>query len=224
MGQDGRRGSGPRCIALVGPFASGKTTLLEAILARTEGIPRQGHVAQGNTVGDASPEARAHAMSVEVNVADCDFLGETFTFIDCPGSVEFTNEAQGVLPGVDIAIVVCEADDKKVPALQVIPRGFQEAWDTTVQMLSGLKQLFTSTDTLRDVSGPIGMAQATGEIVEAPVELAAAFCEVGLLACDALGVGLPAFELLVELRPEMPLVAVRLVGHHRIHIENQRAV
>ena len=32
---------------------------------------------------------------------------------------------------------------------------------------SGLKQLFTSTDTLRDVSGPIGMAQATGEIVEA---------------------------------------------------------
>ena len=56
---------------------------------------------------------------------------------------------------------------ESVPALQVIPRGFQEAWDTTVQMLSGLKQLFTSTDTLRDVSGPIGMAQATGEIVEA---------------------------------------------------------
>ncbi|MCC2110860.1 MAG: elongation factor G, partial [Hyphomicrobiales bacterium] len=126
MGQDGRRGSGPRCIALVGPFASGKTTLLEAILARTEGIPRQGHVAQGNTVGDASPEARAHAMSVEVNVADCDFLGETFTFIDCPGSVEFTNEAQGVLPGVDIAIVVCEADDKKVPALQVILKELEE--------------------------------------------------------------------------------------------------
>jgi len=33
---------GPRCIALVGPFQSGKTTLLEAILARTGAIPRQG--------------------------------------------------------------------------------------------------------------------------------------------------------------------------------------
>ena len=29
---------GPRCIALVGPFQSGKTTLLEAILARTGAI------------------------------------------------------------------------------------------------------------------------------------------------------------------------------------------
>ena len=126
MGQDGRRGSGPRCIALVGPFASGKTTLLEAILARTGTIPRQGAVAQGNTVGDASPEARAHGMSVEVNVADCDFLGETFTFIDCPGSVEFANEAHGVLPGVDLAVVVCEADEKKTPALQLILKELEE--------------------------------------------------------------------------------------------------
>ncbi len=126
MGQNGRRGSGPRCIALVGPFASGKTSLLEAILARTGAIPRQGQVAQGNTVGDGSPEARAHAMSVEVNVADCDFLGETFTFVDCPGSVEFTNEAHAVLPGVDVAVVVCEADAKKVPALQVIMKELEE--------------------------------------------------------------------------------------------------
>ena len=28
----------PRCIALVGPFQSGKTTLLEAILARTGAV------------------------------------------------------------------------------------------------------------------------------------------------------------------------------------------
>ena len=35
-------GRSSRCIALVGPFLSGKTTLLEAILARTGGITRQG--------------------------------------------------------------------------------------------------------------------------------------------------------------------------------------
>ena len=45
---------GPRCIALVGPFQGGKTTLLEAILARTNTIQRQGTVDAGTTVGDAS--------------------------------------------------------------------------------------------------------------------------------------------------------------------------
>ena len=34
-GGNGTRAVGPRCVALVGPFQSGKTTLLEAILART---------------------------------------------------------------------------------------------------------------------------------------------------------------------------------------------
>ena len=58
MGQDVRSPRGPRCIALVGPFQSGKTTLLEAILARTGAIPRAGSVDAGTSVGDASPEAR----------------------------------------------------------------------------------------------------------------------------------------------------------------------
>ena len=60
MAQNGTRASGPRCIALVGPFQSGKTTLLEAILARTGAIQRQGTVDAGTTVGDASKEARHH--------------------------------------------------------------------------------------------------------------------------------------------------------------------
>jgi elongation factor G len=111
---------GPRCIAIVGPYLSGKTTLLEAILYRTGAIARQGRVADGSTVGDAAPEARAHGMSVEVNVASTTFLDESFTFLDCPGSVEFAHEARLVLAGCDAAVVVCEPDDKKVPALQVI--------------------------------------------------------------------------------------------------------
>ena len=45
------------------------------------------------------------------------------------------------------------------------PAGIQEAYHTTTQMLSGLKSLFTSTENLKQVSGPIGMGQATGEII-----------------------------------------------------------
>lgn len=120
MNNDDRRGKGPRCIALVGPFASGKTSLLEAILARTGAIKRQGHVNDSNMVGDASPEARAHKMSVGANIAECEFMGETFTFIDCPGSVEFLHESQAILAACDMALVVCEGDEKKIPALQII--------------------------------------------------------------------------------------------------------
>ena len=60
----GRPAMGPRCMAIVGPFQSGKTTLLEAILARGGAVDRQGRVGDGNTVGDASPEARSHGMTV----------------------------------------------------------------------------------------------------------------------------------------------------------------
>lgn len=126
MGDGNGRVAGPRCVALVGPFSSGKTTLLEAILARTEAVPRQGTINEGNTVGDGSPEARSHSMSVEANIAETDFMGDTYTFIDCPGSVEFLSESNGVLAGVDCAVVVCEPDDKKIPALQVIIKALED--------------------------------------------------------------------------------------------------
>lgn len=127
-GPNGGQGSGrsSRCIALVGPYLSGKTTLLEAILARTGGITRQGKVAEKNTVGDASPEARDHGMSVSLNVADVSFLGDTLTFIDCPGSIEFQHEGALALTAVDAAVVVCEPDPKRVAALQVILKSLED--------------------------------------------------------------------------------------------------
>jgi elongation factor G len=105
---------------------SGKTTLLEAILFRTGAIPRQGRVQDKSTVGDAAPEARAHGMSVELNAATASYLGESFTFLDCPGSIEFAQEQRAALLGADVAIVVCEADDKKAPALQLILKQLDE--------------------------------------------------------------------------------------------------
>src|SRR5882672_1727294 len=126
MAQNGTRASGPRCIALVGPFQSGKTTLLEAILTRTGAVPRQGSIEAGNTVGDASKEARHHKMSVEISVASANFKGDDYTFIDCPGSVEFVHDMRAALPAVDAAVVVCELDEKKVPQLQLILRELEE--------------------------------------------------------------------------------------------------
>jgi len=117
---------GPRCIALVGPFQSGKTTLLEAILARTGAIQRQGTVDAGTTVGDASKEARHHKMSVEITVATTTFMDDSYTFLDCPGSVEFVHDMRAVLPAIDAAVVVCEADDRKLAQLQLVMRELED--------------------------------------------------------------------------------------------------
>jgi elongation factor G len=65
-------------------------------------------------------------MSVEVSVASTAFLGDTYTFVDCPGSVEFVHDMRAVLPAVDAAIVVCEADARKVPQLQLVLRELEQ--------------------------------------------------------------------------------------------------
>ncbi|MBL4907533.1 MAG: elongation factor G, partial [Sneathiella sp.] len=105
--------TGPRSIALIGPYSSGKTTLLEAILHICGEIDRKGKISTGTTVGDSSKEARDRQMSVEVNSAHYSFLGDEFSVLDCPGSVEFLQESENVLLGVDAAVLVCEPEENR---------------------------------------------------------------------------------------------------------------
>src|SRR5262245_47932357 len=149
MGESGgQAGRGTRCIALVGPYLSGKTTLLEAILARTGVIARQGTGPGRNMIGDASPEARDHTMSIEPNLADASFLGDKFTFVDCPGSIEFQAHMHSVLTVCDAAVVVCEADEKKLPALQII---LKELTDRQIPHFLFLNKIDKIEVPLRDI-------------------------------------------------------------------------
>jgi elongation factor G len=101
-------GNPVRNVALVGPNGTGKTTLLESLLFVTGAINRKGKAGDGNTVGDASTEARERQMSTEVNAATMKVDGTALTILDCPGSIEFAQEARNVLLGVDAAVVVVE--------------------------------------------------------------------------------------------------------------------
>src|SRR6201981_2328461 len=109
----------PRCAALIGPYLSGKTTLLEALLYASGGTSRRGSVRDGNSVGDHAPEARARQMSTELNIAGVTFLGDPWTILDCPGSVELLYEAQGALLASDVAVVVVEPEAER--ALTISP-------------------------------------------------------------------------------------------------------
>ena len=111
--------SAPRCAALVGPYLSGKTTLLESLLFAAGAVTRKGSVRDGNTVGDSAPEAKARQMSVEVGLATAEYLGERWAFLDCPGSVELTYEARAALMVADVAVVVVEPIPEK--ALPLAP-------------------------------------------------------------------------------------------------------
>lgn len=115
----GNSQSTPRVAAIVGPYLSGKTSLMESLLLVAGALPRKGSVKEGNTVGDASMEAKARQMSVEASLATCSYQGQEWTLIDCPGSVEFSQEAAHALMVSDIAVVVCDPDPNR--ALMVAP-------------------------------------------------------------------------------------------------------
>ncbi len=119
--------SGPRCVALIGPYGSGKTLLLESIATVTGAVTRKGSVSGGTSLGDFSTEARARQMSVELNVLTTQYLGEDFTFLDCPGSIEFLADTLNVLPAIDAAIVVCEPEPAKVQMMRPFLKALSDA-------------------------------------------------------------------------------------------------
>jgi len=114
----GRPGSGAhRVVALCGPYLSGKTSLLESILYATGAIGRRGSTRAGTSIGDGAPEARKRGMGTEINVASVDYLGDQWSFLDVPGSIEFQHDAYAALAVCDAAVLVCEPSPERVVAL-----------------------------------------------------------------------------------------------------------
>jgi elongation factor G len=120
--------SATRNVAIVGPYSSGKTTLLESLLFVTGAIDRKGSIKDGNTVGDSVIEARDRQMSVEVSAASTEYQGIRFTFLDCPGSIEFAQETYNALIGVDAVVIVCEPLSTRVLSLAPLFK-FLDDWE-----------------------------------------------------------------------------------------------
>ncbi len=121
----GALSNGTRCAALVGPYQSGKTTLLESLLYATGATPRKGSVKDGSSVGDSSPEARSGQRSTEISIGQTEFLGDDWVFVDCPGSVELAQESYNALMAADVAVVVCEPVAERAVSLAPIFRFLQ---------------------------------------------------------------------------------------------------
>ncbi|MCA2708500.1 MAG: elongation factor G [Microcystis sp. M015S2] len=121
-------GANTRNVALVGPYSSGKTSLLESLLFVTGAITRKGKISDRNTVGDSSTQARDRQMSVEVSIAHSQYQDLNFTFLDCPGSIEFASETYNALVGAGAAIIVCEPVVDRVLTLAPLLK-FLDDWE-----------------------------------------------------------------------------------------------
>lgn len=134
----------PRCLALVGPYGSGKTSLMESILHAAGANPRRGTVTDGTSVGDSSPEARARHMSTEPTLANFTYLGDPWTLIDCPGSVEFAADTHNALMVADAAVIVVEPEADR--ALMLGPL-FRMLEDHSIPHMMFVNKVDTTRDT-----------------------------------------------------------------------------
>ncbi len=106
--------AGPRSVALIGPYGSGKSTLLEALLAAA-GAPLRRTI-----------DPRNRSMSTELRLAHCTFLGDQWSILDCPGSVEFVYETASALAAVDLAVIVCEPSPERLSTLPLLMRALED--------------------------------------------------------------------------------------------------
>jgi elongation factor G len=144
----GRAPSAPRCAAIVGPYQSGKTTLLESLLFVTGAITKKGNAKDATLVGDSAPEARARHMSVEVAAAQAEFMGEKWCFLDCPGAVELAQETRNALLAADVAVVVAEPQIER--ALTLAPL-FKFLDDHSIPHLLFINKIDNSSFRVREI-------------------------------------------------------------------------
>src|SRR3546814_9182108 len=87
-------------------------------------------------------------MSVEIVAADTTYLGERWTFLDCPGSIEFMQDAQNACMIADLALVVCDPEPGR--ALTVAPLlRFLDAH--AIPHILFINKMDTATDRVREI-------------------------------------------------------------------------
>jgi elongation factor G len=107
-----------RNIALVGHAGSGKTLLVEALLAATGAISEPGSIEKGTTVCDHDPLEKELKHSLDVAITSFDAQGKHVNVLDTPGTPDFLGRAISALTAVETAVLVINAKAGIEPVTQ----------------------------------------------------------------------------------------------------------
>jgi elongation factor G len=100
-----------RNVVLVGHSGSGKTSLIEALLAATGTIQRQGSIEEGTSVSDFDEVEIRQQRSVNLTLAPLVHNGIKVNLLDTPGYADFTGDLRAGLRGADSALFAVSATD-----------------------------------------------------------------------------------------------------------------
>ena len=98
-----------RNLAVVGHGASGKTTLVEAMLVLGKEVNRMGTIETGTTVSDYHPGEKERQISIHSTPLHMEWDQKKFNIIDSPGYSDFIGESISSLAVVDMAVVAIHA-------------------------------------------------------------------------------------------------------------------
>ena len=96
-------------MVLVGHSGSGKTSLIDALLAATGTIQRQGSIEEGTTVSDFDEVEIRQQRSVNLTLAPLVHNGIKVNLLDTPGYADFTGDLRAGLRAADSALFAVSA-------------------------------------------------------------------------------------------------------------------
>ena len=99
------------CVGLLAHVDAGKTTLSEALLFCTGSRRTLGRVDHGDAFLDTHALERARGITIFSKQALLHTEHLDITLLDTPGHVDFSSEAERVMPILDCAILVISGTD-----------------------------------------------------------------------------------------------------------------
>ncbi|TDH63696.1 elongation factor G [Dankookia rubra] len=119
-------GARPRSFALIGPQGSGKSTLFDALLGAAGGAARRGG---------------PRGMGTELRLGHAGLMGDAWSLLDCPGSIEFAHDAACALAVCDLAVVVAEAAPGRAAGLGPVFRMLEDQGVPALVFVNKIDQL-----------------------------------------------------------------------------------
>jgi elongation factor G len=143
-----------RNVVLVGPGGSGKTTLVETLLASAGAVPRAGTVQEGSTVCDFEDSEKEHERSISLAIAPLVHRETKINFVDTPGYADFVGEVRAGLRAADCALFV-------IAASEIVDDATTSLWRECAEVGMPRAVVITKLDQARaDYDGVLAAAQA----------------------------------------------------------------